>query len=77
MSGTDERTIEAGLAPRLRQMIVQHKNVMTQIQAHLNLLPDMAADLEEYEGERHVRIALLSHLSASLSWTRVHEHCSI
>ncbi|KOS13715.1 e3 sumo-protein ligase nse2 [Malassezia pachydermatis] len=65
MSGTDERTIEAGLAPRLRQMIVQHKNVMTQIQAHLNLLPDMAADLEEYEGERH-RVAKLDQSARAL-----------
>lgn len=53
------RVIDAGFAPRVRQMQAQHRATIATIRAQLEVLPDVAAELEEQGTESVVRTPTL------------------
>lgn len=47
-------TVDAGLSPRIRQLIAQHRASLVSLRVQLELLPDIAAELQEYASEHNV-----------------------
>lgn len=47
-------SVDAGLSPRIRQLIAQHRASLVSLRVQLELLPDIAAELQEYASEHDV-----------------------
>lgn len=47
-------SVDAGLSPRVRQLIAQHRASLVSLRVQLELLPDVAAELQEYPSEHNV-----------------------
>ena len=47
-------SVDAGLSPRIRQLIAQHRASLVSLRVQLELLPDIAAVFQEYASEHDV-----------------------